>query len=367
VAEDIVIRQAVPQDGPALIAAIGQIDEETEFLGVPGQRHPWADQPAAELRSLAENNRGVVYLALSGDAAIVGYLSAFAGYFIRNRGTIFIAVVGLRERYRGRGIGARLFERIEAWARARQAWRLELRVSSLNPRGLALYHKCGFAIEGRIRAGVFRQGAWTDDFWMGKLLDPLPADALDVENTALGRVGIRPTATAGLSLRPMRPGDGTAFRAWDLRVSKTLPFALRQPSEIPSVEAIERDIASLTTDPRLWSVALAPSRRGDDRIVGFASVGIEFGYRMQHDAFVNVAVEPGWSAHGLGRRLHDGVEAWAREHGARRLTATVQAPNSLGRRFAAALGYEEDVVMRRYSLIEGRMIDRLRLGKLLTD
>ena len=100
--------------------------------------------------------------------AIIGYLSAFTGWFERNRGNVFIAVVGLRETCRGRGIGTRLFEAVEEWARARGAWRLELRVSSLNERGQALYRKRGFEIEGTIREGVLRDGDWTDDFWMAK-------------------------------------------------------------------------------------------------------------------------------------------------------------------------------------------------------
>ena len=49
----------------------------------------------------------------------------------------------------------------------------------------------------------------------------------------------------------------------------------------------------------------------------------------------------------------------------RRLTAAIQAPNRAGRAFAAALGYDEEVTMRCYTLIGGRMVDRLRLGKML--
>ncbi|MBV9553420.1 MAG: hypothetical protein JO032_11570, partial [Alphaproteobacteria bacterium] len=99
--QPVLIRAAEPADGPALIAAAAAIDAETEFLGVPGQRHPWAERPEAELRSLAQNGRGVVLLAVGGGGAIVGYLSAFFGHFSRNRGNLFIAVVGLREAYRG--------------------------------------------------------------------------------------------------------------------------------------------------------------------------------------------------------------------------------------------------------------------------
>jgi RimJ/RimL family protein N-acetyltransferase len=365
--ETVLIRPAVPADGAALMMAAAQIDDETEFLGVPGQPHPWAERPAAELRTLAETNRGIVLLAVSEIGTIIGYLSAFAGHFTRNRGNVFIAVVGLREAYRGQGIGARLFEAVEDWARRCHAWRLELRVSSLNERGLALYKKRGFVIEGRIRGGVFRRGAWTDDFWMGKLLEPLPGRTLaglpsEVSRPAMASHGGGPLPV----LREMRAGDGAAFRAWEVRIAEEIPYGLKLPSEIASAEAIERDVANAPSDPRLWLVATAPQSRGAESIVGFASGNIEYGFRMQHDAFVNVAVAAKWQGRGLGRRLHDRVEAWALDRGVRRLTAAIQAPNQAGRAFAAALGYEPEVTMRGYSLVGGRLVDRVRVGKLLS-
>lgn len=126
VVEPVLIRPAAPADGAALIEAAARIDAETEFLGVPGEPHPWADRPEVELRSLADSGRGIVLLSVTKDDQIVGYLSAFAGHFARNRGNVFIAVIGLREAYRGQGIGTRLFEQVEEWARRRHAWRLDL-------------------------------------------------------------------------------------------------------------------------------------------------------------------------------------------------------------------------------------------------
>ena len=342
--------------------AVERINNETEFLGVPGEGHPWAASPDTELARLAERDTGIVLIALDGPA-IVGYLLAFGGWYERNRGNVFIAVVGLREPYRGRGIGTRLFEAIEDWARGRGAWRLELRVSSLNERGQALYRKQGFAIEGTIRAGVLRDGVWTDDFWMGKLLDPAPP------TTAVPkRAPIRPAgrhATHTLVVREMRPGDGAAFRDWETRMCAATPLAIKQPAEVAAAEAVERDIADEPEDPRLWLVAAQQDMYGPEAIMAFASGSIERRFRMNHDAFVGINVLPEWAGQGLGRRLHNRIEAWARGQGVRRLTANIQAPNLAGHRFAAAMGYGDEVVMRGQSRIDGMLVDRLRLGKLL--
>ena len=363
-ADPVLIRPAIPTDGAALMRAVAQIDAETEFLGVPGQPHPWEERPGAELRALADTGRGIVLLALDAGGAIVGYVSAFLGHFTRNRGNLFIAVIGLREAYRGQGIGTRLFEAVEKWAREHRVWRVELRVSSLNERGLALYRKRGFQIEGRIRGGVFRHGAWTDDFWMAKLLEPLPGRLQAAVPADKRRPPVSRETAAAAVLREMQAGDGAAFQAWEIRMAEAIPHMLKLPSEVASADAIERDIAHVPNDPRFWLVATAPQPGSGESIVGFASANIEYGFRMQHDAFVNVAVLPEWQGRGVAQRLHDRVEAWALDRGVRRLTATLQEPNQTGRAFAAALGYETEVTMRGYSLIGGRMVDRLRMGKL---
>ena len=55
---------------------------------------------------------------------------------------------------RRRGVGVALVESIVDWARARDAARLTLWVTSTNEAALALYSRCGFRPTGATRAGA---------------------------------------------------------------------------------------------------------------------------------------------------------------------------------------------------------------------
>ena len=203
---------------------------------------------------------------------------------------------------------------------------------------------------------------------MAKLLEPLPGRPLATVPLEHRRAAAARETAAAPVVREMRLGDGApAFYAHGSSAWPRLGYlyVLKLPSEIVSADAIERDIAHEPADPRFWLVATALHPRRGESIVGFASG--QYRIRLPDAArclSVNVAVLPEWQGRGVARRLHDRVEAWALDRGVRRLTATVQAPNQAGRAFAMVLGYEPEVTMRSYSLIGGRMVDRLRVGKL---
>jgi RimJ/RimL family protein N-acetyltransferase len=197
---------------------------------------------------------------------------------------------------------------------------------------------------------------------MGKLLDlaapRMPAP--EVSPRASGR-----HATHTLVLREMRPGDGPAFRDWETRMCATTPLAIKQPGEVAPLDAIERDFAATDGDPRFWLAAVQQDMYGPEAIIAFATASIERRFRMSSDAWVGISVLPEWAGQGLGRRMHARLEAWARAQGARRLSGAVQGPNRAARAFAAAIGYDEEVTMRGLSRIDGLLVDRVRVGKLL--
>jgi [ribosomal protein S5]-alanine N-acetyltransferase len=101
---------------------------------------------------------------------VVGFVSGTRGERQRNQHSVHVGI-GLLDAYAGRGIGRRLMDEIEAWARETGARRLDLRVMVHNKRAVALYLRCGYAIEGRTRGEFLIDGKLVDAYFMGKILE----------------------------------------------------------------------------------------------------------------------------------------------------------------------------------------------------
>ena len=79
--------------------------------------------------------------------------------------------MGLHKDYRGRGIGRNLL--LAALAKAKEAGliRVDLTVYASNTAAIALYHKCGFAEEGRMVKGRYLDGQFDDVVQMGLVFE----------------------------------------------------------------------------------------------------------------------------------------------------------------------------------------------------
>src|SRR5262249_2499625 len=104
--EAFLVRPAGAAGGPALDQAIATVDEETEFLAVPGEYlRRWAPGFAERLATMNAKGTGAYFLAEHG-GEIVSFLGAYAGALERARGIVYIAHVGVRRAWRSRGVGS---------------------------------------------------------------------------------------------------------------------------------------------------------------------------------------------------------------------------------------------------------------------
>ncbi len=165
----ILIRTATLDDAAAFLALREQVDHETKFMMLePGERQTTVEQERERLANIVKFDNKETFLAEDA-GQLVGWLWANGGDYRRNHDTVHI-VIGIRESYVGQGIGTRLFQACEQWAREKHLHRLELTVMTHNVRGIALYKKMGFEIEGTAKDQLKVDGAYVDLYSMYKLL-----------------------------------------------------------------------------------------------------------------------------------------------------------------------------------------------------
>lgn len=166
----VVLRTIRAEDAQQFLALCRQLDQETHFMMLePGERTTTVDQQRERInRVLAQPNQTI--LVAEEDGELIGYISGMGGDYRRNWRTVHI-VIGILQRYSGQGIGKRMFQMLEEWAKSQSMHRLELTVMTHNQRGIALYQRMGFQVEGVKRDDLFVDGGYIDQYMMAKLLD----------------------------------------------------------------------------------------------------------------------------------------------------------------------------------------------------
>lgn len=71
----------------------------------------------------------------------------------------------------GQGLGPHLLTLIETFARENGVTRIEAKVRTLNERGVGLYKKMGYKIEGTRERAALIDGQYQDEYFIAKLLD----------------------------------------------------------------------------------------------------------------------------------------------------------------------------------------------------
>lgn len=161
----IVIRPAREDDAAALLALRRLLYEETSnLLYEPGEYRATIDD---ERDGIARTDKQPNSLCLVADdqGQLVGFLFALGGQVHRRRHAATLAL-GVRRSHWGRGIATALLQEALAWSRGAGLTRVELTVHTSNERAVALYRRCGFAIEGTRCASLCVDGRYVDEYLM---------------------------------------------------------------------------------------------------------------------------------------------------------------------------------------------------------
>lgn len=161
------IRNCEMKDASNFLNMLLALDNETKFMLLePGERR----NDVTRTKSMIEQSiKGDTLLLVADiDGEIVGFLSAQKGVPKRIRHSAYI-VIGIREAYRGMGIGSKFFSELDLWAKDNNISRLELTVMCSNTIAKDLYEKNGFVVEGIKRNSILLDGEYIDEYYMAKL------------------------------------------------------------------------------------------------------------------------------------------------------------------------------------------------------
>ena len=168
------LRPPQVEDAAALIAFMEVIDRETTFLSrEPGEfaQNFALEKEQAYLRSCLEDEGQLFLIAFdeAGSIAATCNCSSMAHrQRYRHRAELAVSV---KQAYWRQGLGRRMMELLEAWARARGIEKLSLEVDTQNTRAIGLYLRQGFTVEGTLRhAAKLADGSYRDYYAMAKFL-----------------------------------------------------------------------------------------------------------------------------------------------------------------------------------------------------
>lgn len=163
------IRQAEERDADKFATLMQEVESSSDFmLFGPGERKFNPDTQKKMIHVLISEQNSNIFLAETG-GELTGYLIAKGGSAPRTKHSAYL-VIGIKDLYRGKGVGTSLFTELLDWASGIGLRRLELTVMTKNQGAIALYTKMGFEIEGTKKDSMFKDGQFYDEFYMSRIL-----------------------------------------------------------------------------------------------------------------------------------------------------------------------------------------------------
>jgi len=167
------IREALPDDAESLLAHVRTVLAEPgiDIPITPEEFDISLEDERVFLQTIHETPNSRFVVAVDGEGRIIGEANLRGG---RRKALQHAAERGLTVRREGRdrGVGSALSAALLDGARGTgQLKRIYLHVYARNARGIHVYEKFGFQVEGRRHAAIYQDGEYLDDLVMGLWLD----------------------------------------------------------------------------------------------------------------------------------------------------------------------------------------------------
>jgi len=164
---ELVIREPVVTDAPAMIDFLAVIGGESDFLTAGAGEFDISLKEEVDFIERARDADNALMLGAWLGDDLVGTGSFFGGARprVRHMGELGVTV---RRAHWGRGIGAALVDGLLDWARDNDVvTKINLRARADNTRAIQLYESRGFVIEGRVSREFRIDSVHFDAVYMG--------------------------------------------------------------------------------------------------------------------------------------------------------------------------------------------------------
>ena len=178
---DIVIREAVPDDAAPFLILIKSIVAEHPHVDMPfaPDEYDMTAEAIADWMIKANASENSTFLIAEANEQVIGTLICHGGRLRAERHSTSLSIY-VHQDWRDRGVGHALMQHAIDWAkRTGIIERIHLEVYARNQRGVHLYEKFGFEIEGRTRRTYYQGGEYIDMLMMGLLLEPKTGNPVD--------------------------------------------------------------------------------------------------------------------------------------------------------------------------------------------
>ncbi|MFE7063442.1 GNAT family N-acetyltransferase [Sutcliffiella sp. NPDC057660] len=167
---EIIVREATRDDAASILEHSRiAFSESRNLLTTPEEFTITVEE---ELRWLADNKaKNNLVLVAEQDNRIIGMLNAQRGSRKRVQHNCQFGI-SIQEAYCNNGIGTRMIRMLLDWAALDPIIeKVNLEVFSHNDRGIHVYEKLGFKVEGRKeRHAKFEDGTYADEYVMGRFV-----------------------------------------------------------------------------------------------------------------------------------------------------------------------------------------------------
>lgn len=167
---EIVIRKPKLNEADKFFDMLLLLDGETKYMMYEEGERKKTDSTVKNIENMIKSaeEEEDFFLIAECEGEFVGFITANRGRKNRIRHSAYI-VVGIRESFRNKGIGAKFFKEIDQWAIKTGIKRLELSVICENEVACYLYRKNGYEIEGIRRESIKIDGILKDEYYMSKI------------------------------------------------------------------------------------------------------------------------------------------------------------------------------------------------------